>query len=251
MSAPPRRLFLVVTLTAAGLHAQPPPPAAPAPAPSPATPADAASPAAFPAEIRLSSGAILRKTSLVRWTTDGVVVRHAGGVDPIRLAHVAEPDHTRLRNLQTARPAAPAPSPTPAPAATVTVGGSIQLPAKSGPPTRFPNATVVAFPGARYAQVVAARQSLQLPPTATAADHLDAWQRILSELTPLGDTVAGPDGKFSLLLPAGQPVFLVSVARRGSGRQTEHIIWLREVPAGETTADLGRAQAHVYYSVNN
>ncbi len=109
----------------------------------------------------------------------------------------------------------------------------------------------MAFPGARYAQVVAARQAQALPPNATAADHLDAWQRVLADLTPLGDTVAGPDGKFSLVLPAGQPVFLVSVARRGSGRQTEHIIWLREVPAGETTADLGRAQANIYYSVNN
>lgn len=240
-----RRLLLVSTVPAAGLGAQPPPPAAPPPAALPAAPA------AFPAEIRLSSGAVLRKTSLVRWTTDGLVVRHAGGVDPVRLAHVAEPDRTRLRALHTAGLAAPAPSPPPAPPATVTVVGSIQLPAKNGPPTRFPGATVVAFPGARYTQVVAARQALQLPPAATAADHLDAWQRVLADLTPLADTVAGPDGKFSLTVPADQPVFLVSVARRGSGRQTEHIIWLRAVPAGETSADLGRAQAHVYYSVNH
>jgi hypothetical protein len=46
-------------------------------------------------------------------------------------------------------------------------------------------------------------------------------------------------------------VFLVSVARRSSGRQTEHIVWLREVPAGETAADLGRAHAHIYYAVGN
>ncbi len=239
-------LLCFVASTAAG--AQPPAPDRGAPANSAAPDAAAAG---FPTEIRLSSGAILRKTSLVRWTADGLVVRHAGGVDPIRLTHVAEPDRARLRDLQTARPAGNASAPTPAPAATVTLAGSIQLPAKSGPPSRFAGATVVAFPGAHYAQVVAARQALQLPASATASDHLDAWQRVLSDLTPLGDTVAGPDGKFSLAVPAGQPVFIVSVARRGSGRQTEHIIWLREVPVGETAVDLGRAQANIYYSVNN
>ncbi len=241
----PPSLFprLVLVSAAAIAQAQPPPTGAPSSAPS------AAAPAPFPAEIRLSSGAILRKTSLVRWTPDGLVVRHAGGVDPVRFIHVAEPDRARLRDLQSARPAAPAPGP--AAPATITVVGSIQLPAKSGPPTRFPGATVVAFPGARYAGVLAARQAIALPPDATAADHLEAWQRVLSDLTPLGDAVVGPDGRYSLQLPAGQPAFLVSVARRGSGRLTEHILWLREVPAGETTADLGRAQAHVYFAPGN
>jgi hypothetical protein len=39
---------------------------------------------ALPTDVVLKSGAILRKVSVVRWEKDRVVVKHAGGIDPVR-----------------------------------------------------------------------------------------------------------------------------------------------------------------------
>ena len=43
----------------------------------------------LPTEVKLTSGATLHRVSVVRWQKDTVVLRHVGGVDPIRYANIA------------------------------------------------------------------------------------------------------------------------------------------------------------------
>ena len=57
----------------------------------------AAEPVEAPTELRLTSGAVLRDVSVVRYQgADTVVLKHAGGVDPIRLPYIAEPGRGQL-----------------------------------------------------------------------------------------------------------------------------------------------------------
>jgi hypothetical protein len=58
--------------------------------------AETTSPASFPTEIKLTSGAVLRNTTVLRWTADSVVVKHAGGADPVRFAYIAEPYRSQV-----------------------------------------------------------------------------------------------------------------------------------------------------------
>jgi hypothetical protein len=44
---------------------------------------------ALPETVTLTNGAVLRGVSIVRWETDAVVLKHAGGVDPIRFVNMA------------------------------------------------------------------------------------------------------------------------------------------------------------------
>ena len=43
----------------------------------------------LPTEVKLTNGATLRRVSVVRWQKDTVVLKHVGGVDPIRYVNIA------------------------------------------------------------------------------------------------------------------------------------------------------------------
>ncbi len=47
----------------------------------------------LPTDVTLTSGAVIRKITVVRWEKDSVVVKHVGGVDPIR--YISLPPATR------------------------------------------------------------------------------------------------------------------------------------------------------------
>lgn len=68
-------------------------------------------PLEFPKEIRLSSGGVLRNTSPVRWTEYSVVIKHAGGADPVRFEHISEPDRAAVISARpdARQPAKPSP----------------------------------------------------------------------------------------------------------------------------------------------
>lgn len=53
-------------------------------------------PAQMPAEIKLTTGGVLRKVSVVRWVKDGVVLKHQGGIDRIQFAFIAAEDRTKV-----------------------------------------------------------------------------------------------------------------------------------------------------------
>jgi hypothetical protein len=44
----------------------------------------------LPTELKLTNGATLHNASVVRWEKDRVILKHAGGIDPIRYDHIDE-----------------------------------------------------------------------------------------------------------------------------------------------------------------
>ena len=42
----------------------------------------------FPTELKLTNGATLRNVSVVRWEKERVILKHAGGIDPVRYDHI-------------------------------------------------------------------------------------------------------------------------------------------------------------------
>lgn len=48
-------------------------------------------PPPLPTEVKLASGSVLRNVTVLSWRKDAVVLKHAGGADPVRYNHIAEP----------------------------------------------------------------------------------------------------------------------------------------------------------------
>lgn len=203
--------------------------------------ADSAPPV-FPREIKLTSGATLRNTSLVRWTSDGVVIKHAGGADPIRLAFIAEPHRSQVIAV---RDAVPAPSTVPQ-VATKTGGaktknltGQVFVTTKGAEAYKFTGARVSAYPFSEFAN---ATQKKQLNTPSSFAQNLraelEAWGKALSEIPVLGTSTTDTEGKFVLELPAATEVFLFCVGVRTYGRVTETNLWLVPVLSETATVSL-------------
>jgi hypothetical protein len=61
-------------------------------------------PAAFPSEIKLTNGATLHNTTATRFEREQVVVKHAGGLAPIRYENIAEPYRHQVLAARDAQP---------------------------------------------------------------------------------------------------------------------------------------------------
>jgi hypothetical protein len=58
-----------------------------------------AEPINTPTEIALLNGAVLKKCSVTKWGKDEVVIRHAGGIAPIQLAHMAPASRSEFERM--------------------------------------------------------------------------------------------------------------------------------------------------------
>lgn len=204
-------------------------------------------PAEFPSEIRLSSGAVLRKTSLIRWTADGVVVKHAGGADPVRFSTVSEPDRSRLIAAKAGAPSAAAPIA--AAAEPKAVRGQVFITTRGAGAYKFSGATVVAYAGEHYKSVVE-RKAFRVPESSThimGSAHVDAWEKALENVPVIAKARSDADGKFEIQIPAGKSAFLFCIASRLVGGKREINVWARPVGASETVADLDSQLASTYY----
>lgn len=201
----------------------------------------------FPAEIRLLSGAVLRKTSLIRWTADGVVVKHAGGADPVRFANIAEPDRSRLIAAKAGAPSVAAPIA--AAAEAKTVRGQVFITTRGAGAYKFSGATVVAYAGEHYKSVVE-KKAFRVPDTSKhimGSAHVEAWEIALENVPVVAKAKSDADGKFELQIPAGRSVFLFCLASRLVAGKREINVWARPVGASESTADLDSQLAATYY----
>ena len=209
--------------------------------------------AEFPGEIRLVSGAVLRKTSLIRWTAEGVVVKHAGGADPVRFATVAEPDRSRLLAAKAGVPV-PADVSEKAQASAAksgprTVRGQVFVTTRGAGAYKFSGAQVVAYAGEHYKTAVEAK-AFRVPESAmnvSGASHVEAWQKALESVPIVAQSQTDADGKFEINVPAGKSVFLFCVSTRTIAGDREINVWVRPVGGDETTANLDGTLAATYF----
>lgn len=216
-----------------------------------AAPAPAAT-AEFPTEIRLASGAVLRNTSLIRWTSDGAVVKHAGGADPIRFATVAEPDRARLlaaKGQTTAQAAKSAGDQRAAAAAPRKISGSVFITTRGAGAYKFAGTEVLAFPQ-EYAAQIDSRKQFKISDSSqhvAGSEHVNAWIEACADVPVLGRARTDADGRFELAIPAQKPVVLFCLAKRARGKVDEVNVWLVKVGADASAVNLDGEVSRTYY----
>jgi|GEM_PF-6962859 len=194
MKAKLSRLVLVAVSLGLPLLADDAAPATPTPTPVPT----------MPANIKLTNGIVLHNVSVVRWMRESVTLRHAGGADTIYYSYIAEPDRTTvlavrddaIKNHKTDLSAKPVDN---------SVKGTIMISGADGD---------VPLSGVKvYAVPMDALNMLSTPVTRIRLPK------------PLASGVTGPDGQFSMVVPAGSDYFIFAKAQRMVGQTWEHYEW--------------------------
>ena len=193
-----------------------------------AAPADEPPPP-VPSDVHLRNGAVLHKVTVLRWEKDHVVLKHAGGADPIRYADIADSQKAAIMargRYEVTHPAVPkapegapvAPTPAVADSATdpIVYQGTVFLPTvnrnqtNGGRPAegvyKFGGATVYAFPIEAVQAFKGTAQSIDVP-------------------KPLATATTNEDGTFTITVPPGVPHFLFCEAQRPVPNGTENCAW--------------------------
>jgi hypothetical protein len=204
-------ILLALTLTFSVRAADP----APADVPPPPVPSD----------VQLRNGVTLHKVSVVRWEKDRVVLKHAGGADPIRYVDLADSQKAAIMargRYELTHPAAPktaagAPVVAADPASqSMVYQGIVYVPTvnrnetNGGRPAngiyKFSGVTVYAFPLEALKAFEGNGEKVDLP-------------------KPLATTTTNEDGVFLLTVPPGIPHFLYCQAQRIVPSGNENCAW--------------------------
>ncbi len=168
---------------------------------------DSADVPVFPAELQLTNHVTLHHATPTKWTSEYVVVRHVGGVDPIRYTSIAEPQRALVMSL---RPSAKSASPRAEAAPnTIHVDGQCFITTQGAGTYRMSEVVVMFFP-------------------ASAASAFDTNMQTVDLPRPLHTCKTDADGKISIDLPAGEgPWLVVSQASRRVGALRNGDPWER------------------------
>lgn len=174
----------------------------------------------LPTEIRLTRGVVLRNVKPERFEKTRVILRHAGGVDPVLYANIQDPERTALeaardRILASAQPAKAEKQSYEG----QTFSGEVYIATRGGETKRLAEVSVYAFP-------------------MTAWTAFDSYQKVTLP-APVAKTMTDGDGRFTLKVPPNVDVFLLARAQRmvggrGSTDPYERYVW--RVPAADIEA---------------
>lgn len=197
-----------------------------------------APPAEAPTELRLTSGAVLRNVSVVRYQgADTVVLKHAGGVDPIRLPYIAEPGRGQLIAYKKEWQRVDKPTDK------QVIRGQVFVTTAGAGSYKFAGAVIMAFPADMGASLES-KQGFNLPmgfdrmdPWTQQQLRFEAWSKAVDyyRSSLITSTVTDADGNYALELKKPQAVLLVCLTTRLVGRAEERNIWCQRVP--EATAE--------------
>lgn len=180
-------------------------------------------PPPVPSDVQLRNGVILHRVTVIRWEKDRVVLKHAGGADPIRYVDLADSQKAAIMargQYEIDHPAAPRQ------AATANAGsgatlykGSVFVPTVVNrdvknpygiPPAtgvyKFSGVTVYAFPLPALSAFDDNRETVDLP-------------------KPLATATTDAEGLFTLSVPAGIPHFLFCQGQRIVSGGHENCAW--------------------------
>lgn len=159
----------------------------------------------LPDSVKLANGAVLKKISVLRWTSDGVVLKHQGGADPIRFAHIDASQRATFEALaKQAKKKAATSAPT-AGSDSVSYKGQAFITTRGAGSYKLGGMTVYIFPD-NVAGSFESNQVVDLP-------------------KPLTKVTTDADGKFSFKLPTATPFFVFAQGSRAVGNYHERYEW--------------------------
>jgi|CZKI01.1.fsa_nt_gi hypothetical protein len=173
------------------------PASAPTPTPTPVP--------TMPPNIKLTNGAVLHNVSVVRWLRESVTLRHTGGADTIYYNYIAEPDRTTVLAVRDDAIKNGKADLSPKRASNL-VKGTVSVSSDEGADIPLSGVTVYAVPIDALNMLSTNATRLRLP-------------------KPLATAVTGPEGQFSMTVPAGEDFFIFAKATKFVGQGWQHYEW--------------------------
>lgn len=204
----------------------------------------------MPTEITLTNGAVLRDVSVVRWDSDYVVLRHVGGVDPIRFENIADPKPEMIRAIRAA--ALTAAESKPATAATRMINGQVFIVTRSGENVKMGDIRIRFIAAEEMQPFLASLSSLSSDYEAAAKEADSASNEItrravLSQADAhvfeafnnapkeIAVTTTDAEGRFSVTLPSGRDFYVLARNTRVAGTLLEWYVWCRFLKPDESS----------------
>jgi hypothetical protein len=187
----------------------------------------------------------LRNVSVIRWESNRVVLKHAGGADPIAFSLIAEPLRSQLNSIREASMIAAAEGATKgiADQKQRTVQGQVFVTTRGAGSYKFSGAPVQVFNMSDWAAAkdkqsgnLSAGWKLHAPDT-QAIEIGNAWADALEKFAAVASTTTDADGNFSLKVPSGD-YFVVCLEGRLVGSYREQNIWVVQMPTNAERLDL-------------
>ncbi len=180
----------------------------------------------FPTQLHLVSGGVLRNATAVRFTPDSVVVKHAGGIDPVKFTQIVPEDRLEVyfmmqkanQEKYDADVAARKPR---------SISGQVFVTTNGNGAYKFSEAKVIAYPLDELdAAQNAVATALNLSKSKSVSARTLAWVDHLKSVTPVQATQTDGDGLFTLSLPNSRPIFVLCYAsRRLLNGEVESHLW--------------------------
>lgn len=199
----------------------------------------AADTAQFPENLKLLSGTVLKHCSVVRFTSDSVVVRHSGGVDPIRFDRIAADQRAAVEAARVAASVVSIKAPVAgATSAMRALSGQVFVTTRGAGAYKFSGVSVFAFPAEKFEEALRA-ESMNLPggfrlmagEDRSVVTMKQAWLEALSKVGGVSaEATTDAEGKFTLKLPAGVKFYLFCHAHRLAGAHEENNLWVVPAP---------------------
>lgn len=159
----------------------------------------------MPETVTLKSGRVLRNVEVIRWESNRVVLKYAGGADPVPFSIFKDPDPSQLPAIRAAEQKA-------AKAAALAA-------AKAAAAEKSKGEDLIEYHGQAFIMTkgagnykIGGMTVLVLPPEAEEA--FSSTYSTVSLPKPIAKASTDADGKFTFKLPAGQKFFLFGQSHR-------------------------------------
>lgn len=159
----------------------------------------------LPETVKLTNGAVLKKISVIRWNSDGVVLKHQGGADPIRFVHIDASQRATFEALAKEAKKKPATGAPAASSKSVSYKGQAFITTRGAGSYKLGGMTVYVFTE-NVAAFFESNQVIDLP-------------------KPLVKTTTDADGNFSFRLSDETPFFIFAQTSRAVGKFSELYEW--------------------------
>jgi len=196
-------------------------------------------PPPVPGDVELRNGAVLHHVTVLRWEKSYVVLKHAGGADPIRYVDIADSQKAAIMargQYEINHPPIPRPAAATAQAAgpnTIVYRGRVSIPTvnpvtKENGVYNFANVDVYVFPASALKAFDGEIDPVELP-------------------KPIAQTKTDANGVFLLTVPADAPHFIFSEGERIVPSGRDYMAWRVESKDIKTPLDV---QLGTHYRVH-
>lgn len=196
----------------------------------------------MPDEVTLTSGRVLKKVTVIRWEKERVVLKYAGGVEPVHFSLIKSISPEEIRSMQAeGKRIASLP---PAALKTRKIHGQVFVTTMGAGAYKFAGAPVRVYSMSYWDSAKSRQHSLltndynRMNDFQKSLTESNAWIDALAEITPLATTNSDSEGNYELKVEAKEEVFISCFAGRLAAGHREQNTWIVIAKNNEDRVDL-------------